>query len=134
VIPLPPKPPRPELETELVARIRAALASLPGVRIARNNVGRLTDRNGRVITYGLGVGSPDLVGSILLDACPHCGEELSAARFLGVEVKRPDGRISPEQGAWQAAWNREGAACGVARSVEDAIALAELARQGGPFR
>ncbi len=92
--------------------IRAALCAVDGVRVWRNNVGVDTMRG---IRYGLGVGSPDLVG-------------IAWGRFVGLEVKTPTGRVSKEQTMWLDMVRRFGGVAGVARSVEDAIAIVEEAR------
>ncbi len=55
-----------------------------GARLLRNTVGFYKE-NGRAIRYGLGVGSPDLVGWT------------STGRFLCVEVKRPGKVPTKEQ-------------------------------------
>lgn len=92
--------------------IRAALCAVEGVRVWRNNVGVDTMRG---IRYGLGVGSPDLVG-------------IAWGRFVGLEVKTPTGRVSKEQTMWLDMVRRFGGVAGVARSVEDALAIVEEAR------
>ena len=92
--------------------IRAALCAVEGVRVWRNNVGVDTMRG---IRYGLSVGSPDLVG-------------IAWGRFVGLEVKTPTGRVSKEQTMWLDMVRRFGGVAGVARSVEDALAIVEEAR------
>lgn len=92
--------------------IRAAVCAVDGVRVWRNNVGVDTMRG---IRYGLGVGSPDLVG-------------IAWGRFVGLEVKTPTGRVSKEQTMWLDMVRRFGGVAGVARSVEDALAIVEEAR------
>lgn len=99
-------------ERHLMDSIRAALCAVDGVRVWRNNVGVDTMRG---IRYGLGVGSPDLVG-------------IAWGRFVGLEVKTPTGRVSKEQTMWLDMVRRFGGVAGVARSVEDAIAIVEEAR------
>lgn len=99
-------------ERHLMDSIRAALCAVEGVRVWRNNVGVDTMRG---IRYGLGVGSPDLVG-------------IAWGRFVGLEVKTPTGRVSKEQTMWLDMVRRFGGVAGVARSVEDAIAIVEEAR------
>lgn len=59
------------------ALVKACLEYLPleGVVAWRNNTGALIDRTGRPVRFGLGVGSPDIVG------CMPDG------RYLAVECK-----------------------------------------------
>ncbi len=62
---------------------------------------------------GLAVGSADLIGLV-----PPTG------RFLAIECKRPNGgRLSERQRAWLDVVRRCGGIAGIARSVEEAIAL-----------
>lgn len=75
----------------------------------RNNVG--FDRERRV-QYGLGVGSPDLIGCLI-----------PSGRMLAVEIKTPTGRVSPEQRAWHDAWRARGVLVWVLRSVDEAVSM-----------
>lgn len=66
------------------------------------------------LVYGLGKGSPDLVGAV-------------DGQALGVELKAPRGRVEPHQARWHEAARRRGAAVVVVRSAEEAlIAIADL--------
>jgi len=125
-------PARPEaaLERAVLARVGALQrADLPSLTIFRNevgsghtgNVGPLLARElcphcrataARVlttnrITYGLGVGSPDLVGAV-------------DGRAFGLELKSPTGRVRPEQLAWCEAAIRRGVHVAIVRTVEEA--------------
>lgn len=86
--------------------------SAAGCLIFRNNVGVLPDRSGRPIRYGLAVGSSDLIG------LAHDGV------FLAIEVKTATGRVSPAQLAFIEAVRRQGGRAGVARSADEAVAIA----------
>lgn len=86
--------------------------SQSGCLIWRNNTGVLKDGNGRPIKFGLCKGSSDLIG-----ICPD-------GTFLAVEVKSATGRIRPEQATFIAAVNRAGGRAGIARSVDDALRIA----------
>lgn len=74
---LPARIQRPVTERDILNDIRAALAREPGVWVVRNNVGKLKDENGRLVTFGLGTGSADLVGTT------------DGNLFFAVEVKTP---------------------------------------------
>lgn len=125
-------------ETRLQHEIMLALSEA-GCTVFRNNTGQawlgkpihqagdqVTLQGAHKIPFGLCVGSADLIG-IAPDG-----------RFLAVEVKVPEsgsrraGRVSPEQRDFLAAVNAAGGIGGIARSVEDALALISGARQGGP--
>lgn len=108
-------------ESEIQAEIKKALA-LRGTPVWRNAVG--FDRATKV-HYGIGLGSPDLVGILPLVIGPeHVGRTLGV--FLGVEVKTPIGRLSQDQKRWHTVARDRGALVVVARSVEDALTGAVL--------
>ena len=98
-------------ETALMMQIRDALLATGRVLLWRNNTGKLKDRTGRWVTYGLGLGGADLVGMLRPDG-----------RFLAVEVKIPGERPTPEQEAWHRAARAAGAIVVVAHSVTEALA------------
>jgi len=125
-------------ETRLMNEIMLALSEA-GCTVFRNNTGQawlgkpihqagdqVTLQGAHKIPFGLCVGSADLIGIA------------PGGRFLAVEVKVPAsgerraGRVSPEQRDFLAAVNAAGGIGGIARSVEDALALISGARQGGP--
>lgn len=64
------------------------------------------------LTFGLGVGSPDLVGSL-------------AGRALGLELKSESGRLTADQQRWLQAAQRRGALVGAPRSVDNFRRLIE---------
>lgn len=114
-------------ETQLVRSLLLA-ASAQGVTLFRNNVGVLQDRAGHYVTYGLAVGSPDLVGFMPLTITPRMvGKKISV--FVGVECKTNTGRISEPQRAFLAAIEKSGAISGVVRSVGDFDSLISLWRE-----
>ena len=117
-------PNRPEaaLERAVLARVGALQrAELPSLVVYRNEVGAgftgaaahlvcsecrsiLTRHR---IVYGLGTGSPDLVGAV-------------DGRAFGLELKSPTGRVRPEQIAWRDAAIRRGVHVAIVRTVEEA--------------
>jgi hypothetical protein len=106
-------------EAAIMQDIRLALGQSPGIKMFRQNVGAYKDpRSGRVIRYGLVVGSGDLIGwqSVVITEA-MVGQRF--ARFLSVEVKTPTGRLSPEQETWRQAVLKAGGIAVVARSVDD---------------
>ena len=82
----------------------------------RNNTGAMVDARGQLVRYGQ-AGSADLLGLIS-----------PAGQFLALEVKRPGGRQTDLQRAWQAMVERHGGIYLVVCSVEQAVA--ELNRRG----
>lgn len=83
-----------------------------GCVVWRNNCGALQDTDGRWIRYGVAnPGGSDIIGIV------------PGGRFLAVEVKRADGRVSKEQRNFIAAVQKAGGIAGVVRSAEDALAL-----------
>jgi hypothetical protein len=104
-------------EQQIMKSIQAVLsARSASTRVFRNNVGRYKDSRGAWLTYGLGVGSADLVGIVA-----------PSGRLFAIEVKTPEGKTTPEQDAWLATIRRFGGVAGVARSVEEAMAIVDEA-------
>ena len=66
-------------------------AARMNIRLFRNNVGVLRDERGAYVTYGLCIGSSDLIGD-----CPING----VAVFVAVEVKAPGKRATIDQEAF----------------------------------
>lgn len=73
---------------------------------------------GLKIPYGVGKGSPDLMGVIL------------GGRAFGIEMKSDDGRLSDDQLAWWRAARKWGICGGVARTLEGAWKLLEETEAG----
>lgn len=95
------------------------------VRLWRNNVGRLLDRQGRMVTFGLCPGSADLIGYRTLEiTADMVGQQIAV--FAAVEVKSPTGRPTPQQTAWLEHVRAAGGIAGIARSVNDAQHLLGL--------
>lgn len=99
----------PGAETVLSKTIRLAVARSGLATLWRNNVGFASAEK---VRYGLAVGSADLIGF-----------RHSDQKFVGIEVKTPTGRISEEQQRWLDFMARRGCIVGVARSVDDALAI-----------
>lgn len=110
-------------EHEIQQQIRLALGSGP-VRLFRNNTGALRDENGRLVRYGLCVGSSDLIGlrRVVIDE-HHLG--LKLGQFVALEVKAAKGRPTKEQVQFLDMVRRFGGIAGVVRSVEEARWLVE---------
>lgn len=105
-------------EQSIQQDIRLALGSAPGVRAFRNNVGAYKAPDGRVIRYGLFVGSSDLIGWRSVVITPDMVGQ-TFAQFLSVEVKTPKGVVSPEQRTWIENVRKAGGVAVVARSAAD---------------
>ena len=111
-------------ETVLQNRIRLALsAECRDVVMFRNHCGALKDsRTGRLVTFGLAPGSPDLVGWKTLQITPDM-VGASVAVFCGIEIKTQDGAVRADQVRFLDRLSAAGGIAGVARSVEDAVDL-----------
>ncbi len=113
-------------ETTISKRIRVAVARTKLAIVVRCNVGLAVPYNQacrgemQPIRYGLGNGTPDLVGVLL-----------GSGRCFCLEVKTDTGRVSPDQHAWHAVMKRRGAFVAVVRSPEEAIAAVHRAVAGG---
>src|SRR5258708_39039698 len=100
------------LEKDIEYDIRVALCDI-GVQVWKHNV------DNRQLHTGLGIGCADL-----LCVVPPLG------RWLSIEVKslRPGSKPTPEQEIHLDLVRKHGGVSGVARSVEDALALVAEAR------
>lgn len=116
-------------EAELERRVLVTLSPMPDVLVLKNEVGQgftgnLARRLCREcrdlafrhrITYGLGVGSPDLFAVV-------------GGVALGLELKSVTGVLSDEQKRWHAAARLRGVRVEEIRSVEDAVRAVEACR------
>lgn len=102
-------------ETDIQTEIRRALGRVPGLALKRNNVGLDTGRQGRPVRYGLGKGSPDLVGVLTL-----AGERPVALAFA-IEVKGARGRPSRDQLLWHNQARERGMPVFICRSKDEAV-------------
>jgi hypothetical protein len=108
--------PKRRTETTIVQEILGAINALPNVVGARNNVGMIEDKRGIPVFFGLGEGSPDIVGIITLGEHPAC-----VAVAFGLEVKQPGKYATRKQRAWHAVAKRRGLRTGVVRSDREAV-------------
>lgn len=105
-------------ETTLLSAVMSALAVEPGVLAMRNNSGAFFAR-GRMIRYGLGVGSADIICAV----GPY-------GRLVALECKTDDGKQSDEQIAWQRVVEALGGVYALVRSVDEARATITAVRRG----
>ena len=125
---------------DLTKPILAALNSLPGVRIARNNTGVLKDERGIPVRYGLGLGSSDLVGICSMHISVHLNPEdpsymaqyrtTRVGRAFALEVKWPGEKPTADQVRWLAAVRRLGGFACVVHSIEEATRAVARCRAG----
>ena len=107
------------LETPLVRACLDAINSLAYANVWRNSTGMLEDRFGTKVRFGLAVGSPDLVGLVR-----------PGGRFVGLEVKTADGRVSDDQQRFLEIIRKGGGFACVVRSVQEACSAIDRARLG----
>ena len=98
-------------ETNILNACMVAL-SAAGCLVWRNNTGAHRDKEGRLIRYGLCVGSSDLI-AIAPDGV-----------FTAIEVKTAMGQPTDAQVSFIAAVRRAGGRAGIARSGAEAVAIA----------
>ena len=109
-------------ETRLTQEIRLGISDLSNVRIFRNNTGRLQNKSGEWVDYGLVVGSSDLIGWTSVTVTPDMvGQKL--ALFTAIEVKTATGRVRKEQTNFIDRVREAGGLAGIARTVEEARAI-----------
>jgi hypothetical protein len=105
-------------EHEIQQRIRLACGRGP-VRLWRNNTGALVDQQGRFVRFGLCKGSSDLIGLRSVVVTPEMvGQRL--AQFVALEIKAPQGVVSPEQQAFLRLVQELGGVAAVCRSIQKA--------------
>ena len=111
-------------EHEIQQRIRLACGRGP-VRLWRNNTGALVDQQGRFVRFGLCKGSSDLIGLRSLVVTPEMvGQRI--AQFVALEIKTPQGVVSPEQQAFLRLVQELGGVASVCRSIQQAQAVLGL--------
>ncbi len=126
---------RATLESEIQRQIEAALGSEPDFLLLRNTVGAAKhyadDGTFRMQKFGLGVGSPDLVG--ILKVRFRSDDPLDHPRTFGVwvamEVKVPGEDATDEQTKVHHIWRQFGALVYTVHSVEEARAALDDARR-----
>ena len=109
-------------ESRLLSQIRATLGRREDVRLFRNNVGTLRDKDGRYVQYGLCAGSADLIGWVTRPVWRESVQG-TVAVFLAIEVKSKTGRVTPEQENFLRVVREAGGIAGCVRSVDEALAL-----------
>lgn len=116
------------LEKKIQADIEAAIGADPDLLLLRNAVGRAKYMNGEAheyhVPFGLGVGSPDLVGILRHQTRSHV-----LGLWLCLEVKAAEGELDPEQIECHRIWRMFGALIYTVRSVADARAALGDARR-----
>jgi hypothetical protein len=124
------KQPKKRAESTILSEIRRWAGTQPNLSLYRNNVGKLKDSTGRWVTYGLCVGSADLIGWLRchVKPVPFRGVSCAVARFVALEVKLPGQKARPEQEAWLRLVRDAGGIAGVVTSVDEAEALLVDAR------
>lgn len=124
-----------------ILRVLLVAASDLGARLFRNSRGveriaqkdcKSCQRFGRVVSYGLHNGAPDLVGWLPVTVTPEMvGTKLAV--FVGIEAKRETGgTVSEAQARFLAALQDAGALAGVCRSVVDLEAVLQRAHSPLP--
>ncbi len=115
-------------EHEIQQRIRLACGRGP-VRLWRNNTGALVDQQGRFVRFGLCKGSSDLIGLRSVVVTPEMvGQRI--AQFVALEIKAPQGVVSPQQQAFLRLVQELGGVASVCRSIEQVQAVLGLGTTG----
>ncbi len=111
--------PKPKRKTDdgLVPKLIERALEL-GARLYRNNVGTLRDRFGHYVTYGLCVGSSDLIGYTKRVIQPQ-DVGRTVAVFTAIEAKSASGRASDRQVAFVERVRADGGIAQIVRSVQE---------------
>lgn len=110
-------------EASVVAEVRLAWSNT-GNRIFRNNVGQLYDRDGRIVRYGLCVGSSDLIGWRKVTITPDMVGQ-TIAQFAALECKRKGGQPTGQQVRFLKVVEEAGGIAAIVTSADEALALLE---------
>lgn len=106
------------LEAQLQNKILGRFGAMPGILLFVNTVKTLPNPFGPGhLTFGLGEGTPDLVGSV-------------DGRFAGWELKVPGKSPKPHQDAVHKAWRAQGAFVAVVHSEDEFEESVARARRG----
>lgn len=115
------------LEKQVQGDVEVDLGAEPGLVLLRNSVGRASfvSDDGREyhVPYGLGVGSPDLVGILRVSI-----GDITIGVWFCLEIKADGGGLEPEQEKCHAIWRSFGAIVETVRSAAEARAALERAR------
>lgn len=125
-------------ETELVHSIIRALHARDGVQVWRQNTGRLRDMNGRAVSFGLCVGSSDIIGIVLTESvslltrdAPVLRDSVVNARigrFFALEVKKHGERPTDVQEKFLEVVRKVGGFASWVTSIAEALAALDRAR------
>ena len=109
-------------ESDIQKLIMIAISENGGI-VFRNNCGVLLNPAGIPIRFGIGnPGGSDLIGiKPTIITADMIGQTIGV--FTAIEVKTQNGRVSKEQKHFLDAIRRVGGISGIARSVDDALAL-----------
>lgn len=105
-------------EGDLQNTIRLHLSE-HGILSFRNNSGALMDKNGRLVRYGLCVGSSDIIGikpTVITE--DMIGQTIGI--FVALEVKISKGKTTPAQRRFLSVIRKAGGIGEVVKSVEEA--------------
>lgn len=121
------------LEAEIQRRILAELGAESDYLVIKNSVGvaRHYDDKGKSwsVPYGLGVGSPDIVGMLRFDVVlDGITRTQRLAIWVCMEVKVPGEDATDEQARIHEVWRSFGALVDVVHSVDEARSALEGAR------
>jgi hypothetical protein len=107
------------LEKEVQRQIEVEIGAEPDLLLMKNSVGvaKYFDDRGKefVVPYGLGIGSPDLVGVLRVVVAG-----VVVGVWLCLEVKPAEGDLEPDQVRCHAAWRQFGAIVETVRSPKEA--------------
>lgn len=93
-------------------------ASELGAKLWRNNVGTLQDRHGNYVSYGLCVGSSDLIGYTQVLITPDMIGRVVAV-FTAIEAKAARGTATDRQVAFVGKVRADGGIAQIVRSVQE---------------
>lgn len=107
-----------QLEANVLHDVRLEVSKSGGT-VFRNNVGKLKDQQGRLVSFGLCEGSSDLIGFYPVTITPDMIGRTIAV-FLAIECKSSTGKASDSQNNFVRVVKESGGISGIARSAKEA--------------
>lgn len=108
-------------EATVLSKVR--LAAAPYCTLHRNNIGKLQDKNGRWIAYGVcNPGGSDLIGWQSITITPEM-VGMKIAKFVALECKTETGRPTTDQIRFLENVSNAGGLASIVRSETEALAL-----------
>ena len=114
-------------ESVIQKKIMDGLKKLPLVKLWRNNTGAADAGGGRLVHFGLCIGSSDLIGWKTIVITPDMvGRKVAV--FTAIEIKTATGRLTERQAEFVDRVLDAGGVAGCVRSLKEALDLLDYGK------